>query len=164
MGFQHWTKASASINKYKTWLVSTLVRFAFIKLGLNKVKNLLWRAWRNAIPTKGNLVCRMVLEDPVYDWCNGALENPLHALWSCSELDMVWTDLVLWSFRHTHMFVDFKELLSWVIQQDKNLKLFAMTAWSIWTQQNRVRLAQPNVNLHLLEQVSKDWQEEFIAF
>ena len=128
-----------------------------------KVKNLLWRACRNAIPTKENLVRCTILEDPVYDRCNGALENSLHAPWSCFELDIVWTNLVLWNFRRTCMFMDFKELLSWVIQQDKNPKLFSMTAWLIWTQQNQVCLAQPNVNLHLLEQVSKDWHEEFIA-
>ena len=105
----------------------------------------------------------MVLEDPVCDQCNGALESPLHALWSCSELDVVWIDPILWSFNRTHMFMDFKELLSWIIYQDKDLELFAMIAWSIWTQRNQVRLAQLNVNLHLLAQVSKDWHEEFMA-
>ena len=127
------------------------------------MKNLLWRACRNAIPTKENLVRRTVLEDLVCDRCNGALDNPLHALWSCFELDVVWIDTILWSLKHTHMFMDFKELLSWVIQQVKNLELFAMIAWSIWTQRNQVRLAQLNVYLHLLAQVSKDWHEEFMA-
>ena len=79
-----------------------------------------------------------------------------HAPWSCSKLDIMWTDLVLWNYRCTCMFVDFKELLSQVIQQDRNPELFAMTTWLIRTQQNQVYLAQSNVNLHLLEQVLKD--------
>nr|POE97079.1 hypothetical protein CFP56_23064 [Quercus suber] len=94
-----------------------------------KVKSLLWRAYRNAIPTKENLVHQMALENPICDRCNGSMDNSLHALWSCSELDVVWFDPVLWSFKHTHRCVDFKELLSWIIQQDKNSELFAMRVW-----------------------------------
>lgn len=49
----------------------------------NKIKNLMWRACRNSLPMKENLVRRTVLDDPVYDRSHAALETPLHALQLC---------------------------------------------------------------------------------
>ena len=60
-------------------------------------------------------------------------------------------------------FVDFKELVTWILQAKKNPELFAMTVWSIWNQCNQVRLQQPSWSLHLTPQVSKDRLEEFQA-
>ena len=54
----------------------------------NKVKNLMWRACRNSLPTKQNLVWQ-VLDNLVCDCCQADLETPLHAFWSCLELDVV---------------------------------------------------------------------------
>jgi len=56
----------------------------------NKVKNLLWRACRGAMPTKEALVRRTIIDDPLCDHCHEAQESPLHALWLCKELDTVW--------------------------------------------------------------------------
>ena len=28
--------------------------------------------------------------------CNAALKNPIHVLWSCLELDIVWSDMGSW--------------------------------------------------------------------
>ena len=46
----------------------------------NKVRNLLWRACRDAMPTKANLVRRKIIEEPLCDRCHEAHETPLHAL------------------------------------------------------------------------------------
>ena len=43
----------------------------------NKVKNLLWQARRNSMPTKANLVRRTVMDNPTYDRCNLAQEDQL---------------------------------------------------------------------------------------
>ena len=48
-----------------------------------KVRNFLWRAIRNSIPTKQNLKQRMVLTDDGCDHCHGEPENVLLALWLC---------------------------------------------------------------------------------
>ena len=63
----------------------------------NKVMNFIWRACRNSLPTKLNLVYRTVIEDPHYDRCHEADEHTLHALWSCSMLDVVWSDSEQWA-------------------------------------------------------------------
>lgn len=50
---------------------------------------------RNSMPTKANLVRRTVINDPVCDRCRSALEDQIHALWSCPELNEVWLDALL---------------------------------------------------------------------
>ena len=54
-----------------------------------KVKTLLWRACREAMPTKCSLFRRKIAEEDLWVRCRATTENSLHALWSCSELDLV---------------------------------------------------------------------------
>ena len=95
--------------------------------------------------------------------CRAAIENSLHALWSCSELDLVWADPEQWSFRGDIQFLTFKELLSWIIKHTQLLELFAVTVWSIWNQRNRVRLNQPADDIHQIARLLKNWLSEFQA-
>ena len=103
-----------------------------------KVRNLLWRACRDAIPTKSAMFRCKISLDPLCVRCQASAETPLHALWSCSKLDSVWSEMVLWSNRGSMQFMDFKELLSWQIKNKNQLELFAITAWTIWNQQNQI--------------------------
>ena len=47
------------------------------------------------------------MDNPTYDRCNLAQEDQL-ALWSCSELDEVWSDSTLWGFRGVTQFGTFQ--------------------------------------------------------
>ena len=93
-----------------------------------KIKNFVWRACRNALPTKKKLVRRTIIADPICDRCRTAVEDPLHALWSCSKVDFVWADQSLWDFRWSTDFENIKMLVSWLIEEGKQLELFAYTA------------------------------------
>ena len=77
----------------------------------NKVKNLMWCACHNAMPTKVNLVRRTIIDDPLCDRCHEAHETALHAIWMCKEVDVIWVDPELWSCRREVHFLCFKELL-----------------------------------------------------
>ena len=90
----------------------------------NKVKNLTWHACWNTMPTKASLVQRTIIEDPLCDCCH---ETPLHALWLCKEVDTIWDDSELWSYRRQIQFLSFKELLSWIILQKNNAELFVIS-------------------------------------
>uniref|UniRef100_A0A7N2R4V0 Uncharacterized protein n=1 Tax=Quercus lobata TaxID=97700 RepID=A0A7N2R4V0_QUELO len=57
--------------------------------------------------------------------------------------------------------MDFKALLSWVIQQNKNPVLFSMMVWSIWAQRNQVHLNKPHCALNLIASSAKDRLDEF---
>ena len=90
----------------------------------NKVKNIMWRACRKSMPTKTNLLRKTIIESPICDRYKQVPETTLHALWTCQELDVVWLDAELWELRRTNNFLDFKELLSWLIKKQLRLELF----------------------------------------
>jgi len=50
---------------------------------LNVVKNFMWRACHNLLPTIVNLYRRGVVKDTVCPRCGKADETVIHALWSC---------------------------------------------------------------------------------
>ena len=128
-----------------------------------KIKNFIWRACRNSLPTKENLVRRTIIENPLCDRCSCANESTMHTLRLCGELDVVWEDLSLWSCRNTFNFITFKELLSWLIKHQHHVELFLVTAWSVWTQWNQVRLNKPSCSLHLISFLAKERLQEFLA-
>ena len=124
----------------------------------------MWRACRNSLPTKENLVRRTVIECPTCDRCKHVPESALHALWSCRELDVVWESDEQWQYRRSQTFVDFKELLSWLIINHGDLKLFCTTAWLIWTQRNRLRLNKASVSTHQIAALASELTAEFAQF
>ena len=115
------------------------------------------------VPSKANLVHRTIIDCPVCDWCKQEPATTLHALWSCQELDVVWEDEVLWACRRSVTFLNFKELLSWLIKKQNHLELFSITTWSIWTQRNQVRLHQLSYSPHQIASTAKDTLAEFVS-
>ena len=91
---------------------------------------------------------RKIVAKPICERCKLDVEDAEHALWSCPELDVVWTDQVLWSFRYEVGFSGVKELLSWMVEKGMPLELFAFTAWRIWNQRNKVRVNLQSSPLH----------------
>ena len=94
----------------------------------------LWK--ENSPQSKCNLVRLKVIYDHTCDRCLVFLESPIHAVWSCPELDCVWGASVTWDFWANITFHNFSELMAWII---KNQELFSMLTWSIWTQRNQIR-------------------------
>ena len=52
----------------------------------------------------------------------------MHALWLCKELDTVWERSAHYQMRRESSFLNFKELLSWILTQSSEVELFAMVA------------------------------------
>ena len=92
-----------------------------------KVNNFIWRACRNALPTKQALMRSKIIADPIYERFKHVVKEMEHALWSCLKLDVVWADQEGWSFKYEIEFIGVKELLSWMIGEGKSLELFAYT-------------------------------------
>ena len=91
---------------------------------------------------------RKIVADPICERCQLDVEDAKHALWSCPELDVVCADQAPWSFKHEVGFSSVKELLSWMVEKGMPLELFAFMAWSVWSQQNKVRLNLQSSPLH----------------
>ena len=56
----------------------------------NKVKHLVWRACNNSLPSKLNLFCPHVVEDPLCTVCGQERELVTHILWECPLARNVW--------------------------------------------------------------------------
>ncbi|KAL0014213.1 hypothetical protein SO802_001282 [Lithocarpus litseifolius] len=126
-----------------------------------KVRNFLWRACRNAIPTMKNLQRRCVVQDSICPLCSQHEETVLHAIWSCPELALVWEENNLWNFRNHLTFCDFPQLLHHILDSDCSGELFAMQAWTVWFRRNKVRTAPPGFPLNLIAQRAYDALLEF---
>ena len=106
---------------------------------LNKVKNFLWRACKEALPIKTNLVCRKVLTEDICCHCNLKAEDRLHALWDCANLSAIWEADTLWLFCRSKKLTNFYELASFMMENGRNPELFAVLAWTIWSRRNQLR-------------------------
>ena len=129
----------------------------------NKIRNLIWRACCNSLPSKCNLLRRTIISEQSCDRCKEGNEDVLHVVWSCKELDGVWEANNLWSFQDQQCFANFSELLAWVCDHQRYPTLFAFTIWSIWNQRNQVRTQQSHHPLNLLSQWAYDKYMEFKA-
>ena len=105
----------------------------------NKVRNFIWRASRNSIPVKTNLVKRKVLIDDSCDHCHHDPEDVLHALWQCPLLDPVWNSNPCWNFRTSTQFSSSVDLIQYLSKESLNLELFAQISWTIWFCTNQLR-------------------------
>ena len=55
-----------------------------------KIKHFTWRACRDILPTKANLVRRRVLMEDVCDSCKSTSENSNHCFWTCKFARELW--------------------------------------------------------------------------
>ena len=110
---------------------------------------------------KTSPVRRTIIGNSICDHCQAEVEDSLHALWTCTELDTVWADQALWEFRNSVDFADFKDLLSWIIAKGKQLDLFAVTTWSMWNQRNKARLQASAIDLHQIATATRINLDEF---
>nr|POF22482.1 putative ribonuclease h protein [Quercus suber] len=107
----------------------------------NKVRNFVWRDCKNSILVKTNLVKRKVLIEDSCDHCHLSCEDTLHALWNCPLLSPIWDSYSMWTFRHNSEFNSFGELIKFIIEEGKNLELFAVIVWTIWSRRNLLRIS-----------------------
>ena len=64
-------------------------------------------------------------------------------------------------FQNSTGFVDFKDLVSWIITEGKQLDLFAITAWSVWNQRNWVQVQESAIDLHQVAGAAKSSLDDF---
>ncbi|KAL0011488.1 hypothetical protein SO802_006596 [Lithocarpus litseifolius] len=126
-----------------------------------KVRNFVWRACRNAIPTNLNLVRHCVIEDSTCSFCTQSPEYVLHSLWSCPSLTQVWEDDPQWAFGRTTRFQSFPQVLLHVLEWGCSGDLFTMLTWNIWFRRNKVRTSPLGWSLDQLAQQAYQCLQEF---
>lgn len=112
----------------------------------NKIRHFIWRAAKDALPTKQNLKARYL---PVGEECDGYgehLESIIHCLWLCDQARLVWM-----SFSDFRSLVQkkcrtFYELLEEVFSAGltRQVAMFGTVVWCLWQHRNRMRKHQPS--------------------
>ena len=103
--------------------------------GLNvpsKVRNFMWRACKEAIPAKHNLLKRKILNEDRCEQCGVEFEPVTHALWNCSTLDEIWDNTPSFEARRQLGASDISELINTAQEKRKNVELMATVIWTIW--------------------------------
>lgn len=127
----------------------------------NKVKNFLWRACKEALPVKTNLVCRKILVEDIYYHCNLKAEDGYHALWDCAELSANWEADTSWLFCRSKKLTNFYELACFMLENGRNPELFAALAWTIWSRCSQLRTSNKPYPLTQVIPTAKQMLQDF---
>ena len=92
-----------------------------------KIKQFLWQACTNSLPTLENLWKRKILEEAEFSHCAGAVESAAHALWSCNCLKTVWDTDFGWVDRSAENTDSFSDVLQKIRAKPASVSLFAVT-------------------------------------
>ena len=100
----------------------------------NKIKNFVWRACNEVLPTKMNLHHRHVTDLDICDLCGEFPEDTIHAIWTCKEVAGVWSSLDWFHQAVPVQPVNYRELLARFIPSPNDYKaeIFAIAGWFVW--------------------------------
>ena len=110
----------------------------------HKIIHFTWRACRDLLPTKSNLLRRKVLPDDQCEECNEASENSSHFFWTCKRARELWESSKLVMPFTAEQFCSFKDLLwSLCMEVESSPELvakMATCAWVLWGNRNEIRM------------------------
>ncbi|XP_050251841.1 uncharacterized protein LOC126698562 [Quercus robur] len=90
-----------------------------------KIRNFLWRAIKNAIPTKVNLKRCMTITEDRCEQCKAEPEDT--------------EQQAEWDFCGLGAFGTFKELVEHVVEEGKGLEFLTTIVWTVWHRRNAMR-------------------------
>ena len=128
---------------------------------LSKVKNLVWRATKNSLPTKDNLVRRKIIQNGSRDVCQEHTEDVKHALYNCLKLAELWKKMPQWTHVNVSSARNFVDLIGNVFAENRELALFATIVWALWTRRNNLRTGKNVYPLFHLLQRARERVEVF---
>ena len=109
----------------------------------HKICPFAWRACRDVLPTKENLVRRKVLLDSCYDECKLAEETSRHLFWSCQRAREIWCLSALFQESQIKQFGSFMDMLWYMVMvaqwEHNEVETLIMVAWALWSNRNECR-------------------------
>ena len=85
-------------------------------------------------PTKVNLCKRHIPIDPKCEACRTSLEDVLHAVWTCSLIQLAW-EKEIWTHKlRSSQVLDYADLFSKVLESgsQQNFEAFITISWVLW--------------------------------
>ena len=129
-----------------------------------KVKNFIWRACLNILPTKINLKKKKITSDGFCPICESEAESIDHALWECPAANDVWLSSKLRVQKVPKYQGDFITLVLSLFDKvgEKDCKVVTMIMWYIWFNRNRVAHENKMWDPKLVVAKAESHLEEFI--
>lgn len=103
----------------------------------NKIKLFGWRAWKDILPIRANLVKRNVLMDDQCEICKRYPKTTLHTIWECGTAQDIWAGcpIQLQKFSvlgHVDVINLMVELMVLLVERARFFFFFWVQAWLIW--------------------------------
>ena len=109
----------------------------------HKIRHFMWRACRNALPTKDNLLCRKIVQDEVCEDCKEATESVYHVLWECQKAKEARECSKMVFPAPGGSSLSFLDVMWKLLMQEdvgeEHVAQVATTAWALWHNRNEVR-------------------------
>ena len=125
----------------------------------SKVKKFIWRACREALPTRKNLQRRRIVPNGICDLCKAEEEDCSHALFFCSDVHVIWS--VEWSWIAALQGHTMKEIFSYAFEEKMDVTLLAFTNWSVWNRRNQLHFKENACPLNQILPLAKERKREF---
>lgn len=133
----------------------------------HKVRHFVWRACRNALPTKNNLRHRKIIQEELCDECKGAPEIVGHVLWGCLKAKEAWECSKLVISGTMDVNASFQDVM-WKLLMgtnvgDDHVAQAATTAWALWHNRNEVRHGGVRKSGQQVFRLASDYLREYRA-
>ena len=130
-----------------------------------KCQHFVWRASREALPTRVNLCKRRIPIDPKCENCWNSSKDVQHAVWNCPLIKPVW-DTETWIHRlRDSPTLDFADLFSKVLEigTQQNSEAFIIISWALWHRRNKLRLHQAVEAIDQVNTKARAYLDEFAS-
>ena len=127
----------------------------------NKVKNFIWRACKEALPTKANLYRRKIAQDALCESCKVRSEDGSHSIFFCFGVQVVWRSDPQWSWLSALEGQPMKDIFKYALSEGKDTELLAFMGWAIWNRRNQIRFKEAACPLNHISTLSKERKAEF---
>ena len=92
----------------------------------------MWRACKEAILAKRNLLERKILTEDKCEECGMESETTAYALWECPTLDEIWQNIPGFEDQRQFDALNIRELINLTHEKKKDVDLMAMVMWTLW--------------------------------
>ena len=110
----------------------------------HKVRHFAWRACKDILPTKENLVRRKVLAEGTCEMCQSGLVTSGHLFWECERVREAWAMLKIFPAQSNVQFHSFMDMLWYGVFDAEwdalQIERMIIVAWALWTSRNEVRI------------------------
>ena len=127
----------------------------------SKVKNFVWRACKEALPTKRNLLRRKITTSALCENCRVSEEDYAHAIFYCPNLQVAWRSDPQWSWLVAMQGSNVKEIFKKAFSDRKDAELLAFTGWAIWNRRNQTRFKEAVCPINHILPLVKERKAEF---